>query len=125
MSDDKMKKFRVAILYDATTVHEVEALDESDAVERSMDEAGVSLCFRCSNKLEVGDPIRAAWVEDLETGGCDSDIDPDHGVLVVRSMLRRWVELYRGLCESGSLAQDEKGATLLAETEALLEPGVL
>jgi hypothetical protein len=50
-----------------------------------MDEAGVALCHQCSDKLEVGDPIRAACVEDLDTGKSNSEADPDYEVVQLRA----------------------------------------
>ena len=119
MSDKK--RYRVAILYDATTLHDVEAASPEEAADAAMDEAGsVSLCHQCVDEIEVGDPIRAAWVEDIDTGVCDHNVDPDYGALVAHSMLSRWAKLYRSLIESETMAQDEKGAALLVETDALL-----
>lgn len=80
-----MTAYRVTIAYDACTTHEVEAENEQCAIERAMGEAGVTLCNHCSRGLELGDPIRAAVVENLETGESNDDADPDFEVVKLRA----------------------------------------
>ena len=112
-------KFQVAILWDATTLHDVEASDEAQAIEKAMDDAHVSLCYQCSDELEVGDPIRAAWVED-ENGGCNANADPDPDVERAHDLLRRWMSKHLDLYKPGAREHDEDGAALVEETARLL-----
>jgi hypothetical protein len=85
-----MARFRVTIIHDACTTHDVEADTQDAAIGVAMDGAGVTLCNQCSDCIDLADPIRAAVVENLDTGESDLDADPDHEVVVLR---RRVAEL--------------------------------
>lgn len=80
-----MTAYRVTILHDACTTHDVDADTESAAIEAAMNEAGVSLCYHCSGKIEMGDPIRAACVENLSSGESNTEADPDYEVVQLRA----------------------------------------
>lgn len=80
-----MTAYRVTILHDACTTHDVNAETETSAIEAAMEEAGVTLCHHCSGKLEVGDPIRAACVENLDSGESNLQADPDYEVVQLRA----------------------------------------
>ena len=92
-----MTAYRVTVLHDACTVHDVEADTEQDAIQAAMNETGVTLCHHCSNALEMGDPIRAACVENLDTGASNSEADPDFEVVQLRASIAeqaRMIETY-------------------------------
>ena len=77
-----MTHYRVTISHDACTTHDVEAGSPEDAVERAMDNCGsVSLCHHCSDELEMGDPIHAACVENLDDGTHTDAVDPEVAAL--------------------------------------------
>lgn len=80
-----MTKYRVTIIHDACTTHDVDAETEAGAIGAAMDDAHVTLCHYCADRLEVGDPIRAACVEDMDTGIHNSDADPDPEVVQLRA----------------------------------------
>ena len=54
----------------------------------------VTLCHQCSDRLEVGDPLRAVVVENLDSGETNTDADPDAEVVALRA---RVAELERML----------------------------
>ncbi len=80
-----MTSYRVTVLHDACTTHDVEADTEGQAIEQAFNDGGVSLCHQCSNTVEMGDPIRAVYVENLDTGEGNDDADPDHEVVALRA----------------------------------------
>lgn len=80
-----MTTYRVTIIHDACTTHDVEAETEAGAIEAAMDVAGVTLCHYCSSQIEMGDPIRAACVENLDSGASNLEADPDHEVVKLRA----------------------------------------
>ena len=80
-----MTNYRVTIQHDACTTHDVSADNESDAISKAFDSAGVHLCHQCSDEVEMGDAIRALIVENLDTGESNDDADPDHEVLALRA----------------------------------------
>lgn len=80
-------KYRVTILHDACTTHEVEADTESGAIDAAMVEASVRLCHQCSDQIEVADPIRAVCVENIETGESNMDADPGWEVAQLRTRI--------------------------------------
>jgi hypothetical protein len=80
-----MSQYRVTILHDACTTHDVNADSEAEAIEAAFEDAGVTLCHRCSDLLELGDPIRAACVENLATGDSNTEADPDYEVVQLRA----------------------------------------
>lgn len=47
-----MTAYRVTILHDACTTHDVNAETETGAIEAAMEEAGVTLCHHCAGKLD-------------------------------------------------------------------------
>jgi hypothetical protein len=96
-----MTKYRVTILHDACSTHDVVAETPLGAVDAAMDLAHPRLCHQCSDELELGDPVRAATVENLETGEHDSEIDPGFGVLQLRA---RVTELEQQLAAAQSIA---------------------
>lgn len=62
-----MKKWRVSILHDACTSVEVEAETEEEAKAKAMDEAeSVCLCWSCSKKIEIGDPMEAVNAAEID-----------------------------------------------------------
>lgn len=83
-----MTKFRVTIMHDACTSHDVDADDQDAAITEAFAECSVSLCHQCSNQLYLGDPIRAVIVENLDTGEPDRDADPDIEVRALRKEIR-------------------------------------
>jgi len=80
-----MTAYRVTIIHDACTTHDVEAEGEQSAIEAALDVASVRLCHQCSGNLELGDPIRAAMVENLESGESNDDANPDFEVARLRA----------------------------------------
>jgi len=73
-----MTQYRVTISHDACTVHDVESCSPEEAAERAMESCGsVTLCHHCSDELQMGDPIRAACVENLEDGTHIDAVDPE------------------------------------------------
>jgi Tfp pilus assembly protein FimV len=106
-----MPNFRVTIMYDACTTHDVTADDERDAVRLGHDSAGVSLCNYCSDKIELGDPIRAVVVENLETGESNEDPEPDHEVVALRQQVAELQGKVTGLTEELENANWELDAT--------------
>ncbi len=84
-----MTAYRVTIIHDACTTHDVDAASEADAIDNAMCEAGVSLCHQCSDQVEMGDPIRAACVENLDTGESNIEADPDFEVVQLRARVAK------------------------------------
>ena len=71
-----MTRYRVTISHDACTTHDVEAGSPESAAERAMEGCGsVTLCHHCSDNLTMGDPIRAACVENLDDGSYTDAVD--------------------------------------------------
>lgn len=80
-----MTRYRVTISHDACTTHDVEAGSPESAAERAMEGCGsVTLCHHCSDELQMGDPIRAACVENLDDGTHIDAVDPEVAALQVR-----------------------------------------
>ncbi len=102
-----MNRYVVTIAHDACTLHEVEAESVSGAIDAAMDEAGVSLCHQCAKEVELGDPMRAVYVENLETGEFNADPDPEYEVVRLRRLLGRVVT--------------EVGCTITSELRADIE----
>jgi hypothetical protein len=94
-----MTKYRVTILHDACTSHEVTADSETSAVDLALDDAHVTLCHQCSNEMDLGDPICAVGIENLETGEYNQDVDPGFEVVALRA---RVAELEAQLAERGA-----------------------
>lgn len=92
-----MNACRVTIIHDACTTHDVEAESEQAAVHHAMNDAGVTLCHYCSHTIEVGDPIRAACVQNLDNGESNMDADPAFEVVQLRA---RVAELVAALDEA-------------------------
>ena len=92
-----MNAYRVTIIHDACTTHDVEAESEQAAVHHAMNDAGVTLCHYCSHTIEVGDPIRAACVQNLDNGESNMDADPAFEVVQLRA---RVAELVAALDEA-------------------------
>jgi hypothetical protein len=83
-----MTKFRVTLMHDACTTHDVEADTQDAATVRAFEEVSVSLCHQCSSQVDLGDPIRAVIIENLDTDEVDTDPDPDPEVLALRREVR-------------------------------------
>ena len=79
-----MTNYRVMILHDACTTHDVTAENEAGAIDAAMNEVSVCLCHQCSNEIELADPIRVVMVENLDTGESNDDADPDSTVVALR-----------------------------------------
>lgn len=80
-----MTRYRVTISHDACTTHDVEAGSPEDAAERAMESCGsVTLCHHCSDELQMGDPIMAACVENLDDGTHVDAVDPEVAALRAR-----------------------------------------
>lgn len=80
-------------MHDACTTHDVEADDEQAAIEAAMDVAGVTLCHQCSRDLELGDPIRAVCVENLDSGESNTNADPEYEVVQLRARIAELEDL--------------------------------
>ena len=79
-----MSAYRVTIMHDACTTHDVEASSEDEAMDRAMEQVGVCLCHQCSDQIDLGDPIRVVVIENLDTGESNYDADPDFEVRTLR-----------------------------------------
>jgi hypothetical protein len=100
-----MTAYRVTILHDACTSHDVDAATEVGAIEAAMEQAGVTLCHQCSSTLEVADPIRAICVENLDTGESNQDPDPDFEVAQLRARVE---ELEAALIEKARTTSSQQ-----------------
>jgi len=79
-----MSNWRVTILHDACTSHDVTADTEAEAMASALEDSGVTLCHRCSDLIELGDPIRTINIENLDTGENNDEADPDFEVVQLR-----------------------------------------
>ena len=93
-----MTKYRVTIAHDACTSHDVTAASDADAMTAAFDMAKVTLCHQCSNQIELADPVRVVYVENLDTGETNDDADPDFEVVRLRA---RVAELEAQLVDRG------------------------
>jgi hypothetical protein len=99
-----MPRFRVTILHDVCTTHDVVADDESQAIEHALDVGRVTLCGQCSNEIDVADPIRAAVVENLDTGATNTDPDPDPEIAQLRARIAELEALLNACIQPTPLA---------------------